>query len=148
MPVQTTYAQRISPAYAGLVADSTDHTILSYTLESAAGVDPGAPVMQGAADGGCIVSAAGGKFLGIVEASHFAASATPTDKYARYETIPVLVKGPIWVPASELVAAGDPVYVTLVSGVWSKTATGNVLIPNARWDTSTSGAGLAILRIL
>jgi hypothetical protein len=144
--IQTAYTARIAPAFEGLVANSEDHIIVSKQLESAAGVGFGKAVFQGTADDG-VIAAPGTKFLGITEASHFASSASGVDLYARYETVPVLIKGPIWVQASEAVAAGDPVYVNLTTGVWSKTASGNTLLANARWDTSTSGAGLAVIAI-
>lgn len=150
MAVQTTYGRTIAPAYEGMIADSRDHTIVSHNVETAAGIGFGKVVCQGAADRGAVVAAAT-KFLGLSEAAHHTVGGTlsggTVDKWAQYETIPVMTEGAMWVLASEAVAPGDPVYYTAATGVLSKTAAGNVLIPNARWNTSTAGAGLAIVEL-
>lgn len=56
-------------------------------------------------------------------------------------------KGVIVVQASVAVAVGDAVYYVPATGVLTNVSTGNTLIPNAQWDTSTAGAGLAALRL-
>jgi hypothetical protein len=147
MAIQTTYAARHLPAYEGMIANSEDHTIVSKQVETAAGIGFGKVACQGSADDGIVIAAAT-KFLGLTEAAHNAGVVGGTvDLYAQYETIPVMTKGVMWVMASEAVAPGDPVYYTAAGGALSKTASGNVLIPNARWDSSTSGAGLAKARL-
>jgi hypothetical protein len=143
MPVQTAYASRIAPAFEGMVANSEPHDIVSKQVESAAGIGFGKVALQGAADDGIIVSQAGGKFVGITEASH----AEPADSYAQYRTAPVLRKGVIWVLASVAVAPGDLVYYVPATGVLTNVATANTLIPGATWDSSTTGAGLAKVRL-
>jgi hypothetical protein len=54
-------------------------------------------------------------------------------------------KGVIVVQASVAVAVGDVVHYVPATGVL--TNTGGTLIPGAIWETSTSGAGLAALRL-
>jgi uncharacterized hydantoinase/oxoprolinase family protein len=56
-------------------------------------------------------------------------------------------EGVIWVMASVAVAVGDPVYYVPATGVLTNVATSNTQIANAMWDSSTSGAGLAKLRL-
>lgn len=151
MPIQTTYATTIAPAYEGMIADSRDQTVLSMTVESAAGIGFGKVAVQGTADQQVRVSAAGRAFRGITVATHFGGFAPglqgTKDSYDQYETVPVLVEGPIWVMASVAVAVGDPVYYVPATGVLTNVATANTLIPNAMWESSTTGAGLAIVSI-
>jgi hypothetical protein len=81
--------------------------------------------------------------------------------YAAKRQFDLLVQGDVWVETEVAVAPGDPVYFRVlakggatVMGKFLKTADANatpadtaVLISNARWITSTTGAGLAILQI-
>lgn len=149
--IQTTYLQTIAPAYEGMIADSRDQTILSLQLESAAGVGFGKVVVKGTADRQVRVSEASRAFRGITVATHFAGFAAGAqgtkDTYDQYETLPVLVLGPIWVMASVAVAVGDLVYYVPATGVLTNVATSNTQILDAMWETSTSGAGLAVISL-
>lgn len=149
--IQTTYLQTIAPAYEGMIADSRDQTILSLQLESAAGVGFGKVVVKGTADRQVRVSEASRAFRGITVATHFAGFAAGAqgtkDTYDQYETLPVLVLGPIWVMASVAVAVGDLVYYVPATGVLTNVSTSNTQILDAMWETSTSGAGLAVISL-
>lgn len=149
MPIQTTYTQTIAPAYEGMIADSREQNILSMQLETAAGIGFGKVAVQGTADKQVRVSAAGRAFRGVTVSSHFGGFAAgfqgTKDTYDQYETVPVMDRGSIWVLASVAVAVGDPVYYVPATGVLTNVATGNTLIPNAKWESSTTGAGLAII---
>jgi hypothetical protein len=149
VPIQTTYTQTIAPAYEGMIADSREQNILSMQLETAAGIGFGKVAVQGTADKQVRVSAAGRAFRGVTVSSHFGGFSAglqgTKDTYDQYETIPVMDRGSIWVLASVAVAVGDPVYYVPATGVLTNVATGNTLIPNAKWESSTTGAGLAII---
>ncbi len=58
----------------------------------------------------------------------------------------LLTRGVIWVQAGAAVAADAPAYFT-PAGQWTSAATGNTTIPNATFDSSTPGIGLAKLRL-
>lgn len=140
--IQSTYLTSIAAARVGLVADMTQCDLISRTVETVAGVPFGSAVAQGAADKGCIAYAGTG-FLGVVVRER---SVLTGEQFAQYESARILKKGPIWVAVAAAVAAGAPVYLTS-AGVWTSTVGSNFLVPNARFDTSTSGAGLAIIFI-
>lgn len=141
--VQTTYNATHARWVEGMVPNSEPCVIVSRIAEDAEGIGFGKVCVQGTLDNQVVDSEATVKFAGI-------AVLDPTkdgDKYAQYDTVAVMKKGVIVVMASEAVAVGDPVYYTPASGVLSKTSTSNTLIAGAQWDTSTSGAGLAVLRL-
>jgi hypothetical protein len=149
VPIQTTYNQTIAPFYEGMIADSREQNILSMQVETVGGIGFGKVAVQGTADKQVRVSAAGRAFRGITVAGHFAGFAAglqgTKDSYDQYETAPVMDRGSICVMASVAVAVGDPVYYVPATGVLTNVATANTLIPNAKWESSTTGAGLAIV---
>lgn len=146
MPIQTAYSRTIAPAFEGMIANMEDQTIISRQVESVAGIGFGKVAVQGTGDLQIRVSEAGRAWRGITIMSHFASQGL-ADLYAQYETAQVMEKGCIWVMASVAVAVGDLVYYVPATGVLTNVATANVIIPQAIWDTSTSGAGLAVARI-
>lgn len=144
--IQTNYTSGIAPAYEGMIANSEDHTIISRQVETVGGVGFGKVVVQGTGDDQVRVAEAGRAYRGITEAAHFHGGAT-ADKYAQFETVPVIVYGVVWVLASVAVASGQPVYFVPATGVLTNVASGNTAIPNAIWDSSTTGPGLAKVRL-
>lgn len=141
--VQTTYSATHTRWVEGMVLNSEPCTVVSRVAEDAEGVGFGKVCVQGTLDNQVVDSEATAKFVGI-------AVLDPTktgDTYAQYDTVAVMKKGVIVVTASEAVAVGDPVYYTPSTGALSKTSTSNTLIAGATWDTSTSGSGLAALRL-
>jgi hypothetical protein len=141
--IQSSYAAQHARWIEGMVLNHEPHTIVSRLAEDVEGIGFGKVCVQGTADNQVVDSEAGAKFVGIAVLD----ASQPADTYAQYATVNVMKKGVIVVQASEAVAVGDPVYYTPASGVLSKTATSNTLIANATWDTSTSAAGLAALRL-
>lgn len=142
--IQTTYGDVLAPAYEGMIANSTDHTIISYQCETAAGIGFGKVAVIGATADQIRVSEATRKFIGITEASHTAQSVT--DTYVQNETVPVVVQGEMWVLASVAVAAGDLAYYVPATGVLTNVATANTALPNGYFTSTTTGAGLAKVR--
>lgn len=141
--IQSTYNVAHTRWVEGMVLNTEPGLIVSRVAEDAEGIGFGKVCVQGTLDNQVVDSEATVKFAGI-------AVLDPTkdgDTYAQYDTVAVMKKGVIVVAASEAVAVGDPVYYTPATGVLSKTASGNTLIANAQWDTSTSGAALAALRL-
>lgn len=148
MAVQSTYADNISAAKAGLRANMEPARLISRNVEDAAGIAFGLAVAQGTDDNGCKAFAAGDTaILGITTRERSTDPATP-DVFAENESALIMTKGCIWVTASVAVDAGDPVYVIPATGAFAKTsASSAVQIAGARWDTSTTGAGLAVVRL-
>ncbi|MGX9120325.1 DUF2190 family protein [Mesorhizobium sp. BHbsci] len=141
--VQTTYNAQHARWIEGMVLNMEPSVVVSRLCEDVEGVGFGKVAVQGTADNQVVDSEATAKFCGIAVLDE----TQPTGKYEQYATAAIMKKGVIVVQASEAVAVGDPVYYTPATGVLSKTATANTLIANAQWDTSTSGAGLAALRL-
>jgi hypothetical protein len=117
--------------------------VVTRLAEDVEGIGFGKVCVQGTADNQVVDSEATAKFAGIAVLD----TTRPTGKYEQYENVAVMKKGVIVVQASVAVAVGDPVYYVPATGVLTNVSTGNTLIPNATWDTSTSGAGLAALRL-
>jgi hypothetical protein len=141
--IQSTYSTTHARWVEGQVLNMEPFDIVSRLAEDVEGIDFGKVCVQGTADNQVVDSEATVKFCGIATLD----VTQPTGRYEQYSTVNVMKKGVIVVQASEAVAVGDPVYYTPATGVLSKTSTSNTLIANAQWDTSTSGAGLAALRL-
>lgn len=142
--VQTSYSATHAKALAGMVANSEPSRVITRVVEDAAGIGFGVVVQRGTADNQCKLSTASPKYLGITVSDPGQLGA---DLYPQYANAAVMQKGCIWVQASVAVAQGDPVYFVPATGVLTNVATSNTQIPNAEWDTTTSGAGLAVVRL-
>ena len=148
MAVQTTYADRMDAGRPGAIVNTEPQTLISRTVETADGIAFGAPAAQGSADKGIIATEAGvTAILGVVVRERSTNPETGGDKFAEKDSARLMTKGVIWVTAGEAVAAGDAAYVTVADGTFKKTATGNVAIPNARFDTSGASGALVQLRL-
>ena len=141
--VQSTYSAQHARWIEGMVLNMEPNVIVSRECEDVEGLGFGKVGVQGTLDHQVVDSEITVKFVGIAVLD----TTRPTGKYEQYETAALMKKGVIVCSASEAVAVGDPVYYTPATGVLSKTAAGNTLIANAQWDTSTSGAGLAAVRL-
>lgn len=147
MATQLTYSENIRAAIEGARATMVPATLISRTVETAAGIGFGKAVFQGTDDMGVTITP-NTLFVGItiIDRSANGIGTTGTG-FPQYESARILTKGAVWVLASVEVAAGDPVYTTL-TGAFTNVATDNTEIAGARWDTSTTGAGqLAQVRI-
>lgn len=137
--IQTTYTENIPVAVAGHVADMRAAVMTSRECDVAIGF--GVPVFQGAKNHSVKLKIDADTVTSFVGVTVRDRSVATGDAYSANETARVLQEGPIWVTASVQVAAGDPVAVTS-AGVWSNAAgTNGLVIPGARWDTSTTGTG-------
>jgi hypothetical protein len=93
------------------------------------------------------------KVLGIVMYDRTRMGGSP---YAQYEDMPIVQRGKVWVTAEAAVTEGDEVYVRFVvtgdeqygglRGAPDSTDCG--LVRRARWASTTTGAGLAVVELL
>lgn len=141
--IQTTYAAVHARWVEGMVLNMEPNVIVTRLAEDVEGIGFGKVAVQGTADNQVVDSEATVKFCGIAVLDE----TQPTGKYEQYSNVAVMKKGVIVVQASVAVAVGDPVYYVPATGVLTNSASGNTLIAGATWDTSTSGAGLAALRL-
>lgn len=142
MALQTEYLDNQAAAVAGAQATMIPATLISRNVEG----DPigfGVAVEQGATDKGA-VAFAGGEFVGITLLDRSASG--DSDTFRVGDSARIMTKGDVWVMASVAVSAGDPVAVT-GAGAFTNVAEDNTAIPGARWDTSTTDAGLAVVRL-
>lgn len=151
MAIQTTYPANIRPGIAGARANMEPVDLISRSVETVAGIGFGKVVQQGTNDNGCKSDLTGMTaltYLGITMLDRGTRPETP-DLFAQYESARIMRKGVIWVQVGEAVTPASIPTVTLATGVIGDTAVGAgvVAIPNARFDTSTAGAGLAQLRL-
>lgn len=148
--VQTNYTATLSPGVVGAQATMLPATIISRTVEPANGLAFGVAVAQGTTDKGVVAfGGAANKFVGItmLDRSAVGTAAAP-DSFAQGASARVMTIGDIWVQASVQVAAGDPVYLVAATGLFTNVSTSNVAVPNARFDTSTTGDNqLAVVRL-
>lgn len=155
MAVQTTYSDTQPAAVAGLQATMIPATLISRTVEVAA-VGFGVAVEQGTADKGCF-KFDGGTVLGITVQDRSASGATVTagqvaavvaDKFGVGESARIMTKGDVWVVCTTGCSAGDGVWVRPSNGDFQDSnANSGVQITGARWDTSATAGGLAVVRL-
>ena len=141
MATQTVYNENMRRGVAGQIVDQIPKTLISRTVENAAGMGFGIPAAQGAKDKGIRPFQAGDTidaFVGFtVRERSLHAEA---DAFKQYDSARLMTKGALWVVASVAVAAKDKVYIVPATGVLTNVATSNLLVPGARWDTSTTAA--------
>ncbi|MDX0449109.1 DUF2190 family protein [Sinorhizobium medicae] len=141
--IQTTYSATHARWIEGMNLNMEPSVVVTRLAEDVEGIGFGKVCVQGTADNQVVDSEATAKFAGIAVLD----TTRPSGKYDQYDNVAVMKKGVIVVQASVAVAVGDAVYYVPATGVLTNVSTGNTLIPNAQWDTSTAGAGLAALRL-
>jgi len=160
MATQTTYLDNQPAAVAGAQATMLRGDILSRTVETAA-IGFGVAVTQGTADKGIEAFGSGDTtFVGITLLDRSASgqtvvngqvTATTADVFGVGESARVLAVGSggdVWVICATGCSAGDSVFVRPSNGDFQDSnANSAVQIPGARWDTSASAAGLAVVRL-
>jgi hypothetical protein len=144
--VQSNYNTQLAVAFVGMIASTRPNTLISREVETALGF--GLAAVQGTRDYQVQpLDNVADKFVGI-SVREQSTPVTTNDTYPVKSTAMLMTLGDIWVQASLAVAAGDPVYVT-PAGAWTNVSNSNAnqLINDARWDTSTAGAGLAVIAL-
>lgn len=141
--IQTTYSATHARWIEGMNLNMEPSVVVTRLAEDVEGIGFGKVCVQGTADNQVVDSEATAKFAGVAVLD----TTRPSGKYDQYDNVAVMKKGVIVVQASVAVAVGDAVYYVPTTGVLTNVSTGNTLIPNAQWDTSTAGAGLAALRL-
>jgi hypothetical protein len=144
MAIQTTYQENLSVPRAGTSVGG-DETVDTGICETVAGIGFGLVVSQGVADKGVALGGALTDFRGIT-VRDVTLRPDQDDKYAQYDNVGVLIEGRVWVDVAVAVAAGDKVHFDATTGTISNTG-GNGPILGARFATSTTGAGQALVEL-
>lgn len=156
---QTSVAESMTAAFAGMVADSSPNKdVRSYVSEEASAEIPfGVMVGQGTLDDQCLLLAAiTDKMIGVVVHSHAYAKDVElgTTGIKPKMTVGVMKKGVVWVYVEEAVTPASTVLCRAVAagaekaGAFRDTADASDLIDCssfARFLSSTTGAGIALL---
>lgn len=146
MAVQSTYADNMSVAYEGMIADETPNTLISRTVETAA-IGFGKAVKQGTGDHGVEAATADtDAYIGITVRDQSIDPAN-VDLFAVGDTALLMTQGAIWVTAGATVAAGADVYMIAADGRFTSSAGGNLAIPNAVFETSGDADELVRIRL-
>lgn len=148
MAVQTNYNTELDAGVAGHVANMVPATIISRTVQETNGIGFGLPTAQGTNDLTVTSWDSGDTAVVGITVRNRSVDANSPDEYADGDNAGLLTQGAIWVDAAVAVSAGDDVFVTDAGTFTNTSASGaNVQVNSARWETSTSGAALAVVRI-
>lgn len=146
MAVRTTYNDRLPVAFAGMIADIEAATIISRTVETAA-IGYGLAAKRGSADHKVAAATANSDtFMGIT-CREQSGDADTANQIKVGETAPLLVTGTIWVTAGATVVEGEAAYMIAADGRFTSSSSGNLAIPNAKFDKSADADDLVPIRI-
>lgn len=151
MALQSTVAQFQRPGARGLVAKAEHRNLISRSLAiGAAAVLFGVPVYRGASDDLCTGDNTVGDFLGLSRRSGVIDPASAGDHYVAGDEVPIMSEGVMWVETADAVVAGVPANYNKATGLWTDAAVaGNIIaVPGVEFDTATTAAGLAIVRVV
>lgn len=153
--MQTSYSQTGAAGFAGLLYDIGDNNVMSYSAEGA--VPYGKAVTLGTnkeRQVAAVTTSAGQAALavGLSVATHTnEQSSAGVVQYADKSTVSVLKEGRIWVETDDAVVAGAVANLKLSSGKLTDEAVAAGIEAftqfTARFITSTSAAGLAVVEI-
>jgi len=148
MTTQTTYAARLTAGTPGMIATERHRDVSSKVVENSNGIAFGLACGQGVADNGVVLGGALTTFVGISvkDPTLVHSDALYLDKYEKGENTGVLSMGDVWVQTGGAVTIGNAVYYNATTGVLDDSG-GSGPIPGARWETSTTGIGLAIVHL-
>jgi hypothetical protein len=123
--IQSTFLGNLAASIEGMIATSEPTHIVSKIVETAAGIGMGKAVIRGTADNQVKVSAASSKLLGVSVLDQNIRPDVDPNLFAQYDTIPVMIRGVIWVQTSVNVVAGDLAYVIPGTGLFTNISTSN-----------------------
>lgn len=148
MVLNTTYGLTPQPYAPGMVADAR----LTQTVSriASAAINAGqAAVRDGNDHRVKPVSAAGDVVIGVVrwEATWVAADGATEQVHAINKDVSVVTDGPVWVPVTVAVTQGQLAYALTNGTGFTNVATSAATRPVGIFDSSTTGAGVAILNL-
>lgn len=148
MPYTENYNTDVAKALEGMVADTGPALIVSRTVETN-DLAFGEAVKMGSKEHCVNGDTTGAAAIYGISVRSQATKAEKPNVYPVGDTAAILLKGAIWVMTGGAVAVDAIVTVVVATGAFDDTAVaaGIVQIPGAKWETATSGAGLARLRI-
>lgn len=148
MALNNTYSLTPQPYSPGMVADAR----LTQTVSriASAAINAGQAAVRDNNDHKVKpVSAAGDVVIGVVrwEATWVAADGATEQVHAIGKDVSVVTDGPVWVTVKAAVNQGDLAYALIDGTGFTNVATSAATRPVGIFDTSTSGAGVAIVNL-
>jgi len=142
MPIQIDYQDRLDRGRAGHIHNTELCNLFSRGVEDAAGIGFGVPVTRGTNERSITAIDSGDPVLGITCRDRSAVG-TLANGFAQYEESQVSDFGYVDVAVTEAVNAGDPAFFSIADQAWGNAGA----IQYGIYDTSTTGAGTASIRI-
>lgn len=151
---QTTVTQYGAAGFAGLIADTSDNNIMSYSAEGAIGF--GVPVVLGTNKERQVLATdtnvgQGALAIGISVSGVIEQTSAGVAAYVATQSVGVMKRGRIWVNTDDAVTAGAVANLKLSNGKFTDEAVASGIEAftqfSARFITGTTGAGLAIVEI-
>lgn len=148
MALNNTYSLTPQPYSPGMVADAR----LTQTVSriASAAIKAGQAAVRDANDHKVKpVSAADDVVIGVVrwEATWVAADGATEQTHAIGKDVSVVTDGPVWVPVTVAVNQGELAYALTNGTGFTNVSTSATTRPVGIFDTSTSGAGVAIVNL-
>lgn len=148
MSINNTYSLTPQPYTPGMVADAR----LTQTVSriASAAINAGQAAVRDNNDHKVKpVSAAGDVVIGVVrwEATWVAADGATEQVHAIGKDVSVVTDGPVWVTVKAAVNQGDLAYALTDGTGFTNVATSAATRPVGIFDTSTTGAGVAIVNL-
>ena len=150
--VQSTFPETMRQGIPGMINRMVDFNTVTRSVEGPAGGMPAArAVSQSTAyDINCVLGGTLVGFVGITVLDptniHPIGSPVPLDAYAQYTNCSVLTKGEIFVTATVITLAGDPVHFGAADGVLTNTG-GIGPIVGARWKYARPANELNVVQL-
>lgn len=108
-------------------------------------IAPGYPVQDAGVGNQCAAYVSGGSFRGIAEAVDWLQD--ENSFYSQGDNVPVDESAVIWVKAIGACGRGTPVYWSAASRGYTSTASSNLAIPGAKFDTTAVAGDLVAVRL-
>jgi len=137
---QTTYNETLDAGRNGGIVNTEPKTLISRTVEEAAGLGFGVAVSQGANDQGCVLTTGANTVVGVSVRERSVTN--EDDTWSQYDSARIMTSGVIWVVAKVAIVAGDVVHF---NAGWDKA--GGAEVTNARYDSSGAIGDLVKLRL-
>jgi hypothetical protein len=151
MAYQTTYSPNLAPPPPGTVAGVFEGCETGICETPAPGIPFGRVVSQGAlSDAGVILGGSLAGFRGISARDvTLKGDATPVDAYLPPNNVGIVTDDDVWVEPAVAVAANDPLFFVVATGVVTNIAGAGVVGPvkGCRYKTSCGIGGRALLSV-
>lgn len=144
MPVvQNNFSEDIPFGYAGMEADGELSNIITGTLEGDDECPFGAPVYQGTADRGVVLTVSANLVgFALAQKGLPLTADRPADHYAPKDNVAIKERGKLWVSCDAGATKGGQVYVKTATGVVSSASGSGTAATGWEFDDTTTGAGL------